>query len=195
MSRWTATLDGVTYTGRPASAEAVRRFYDALTAAPEAEHDRIVFGLVRKVFPLSWRHLWWKDVARRVVRAPHRNAILATWFTVPSPAPVKAREPDEWDRLEQAQRVKDDADGARITLDTVCRLTEVVLGAGWYYNPERWPTWDGYAPYEVVWDAWYTIQRARAWDRLNLVRAIGITKAGERAQALYDSDVREALGG
>jgi hypothetical protein len=195
VTRWTATIDGVTYTGRPLSAEAVRRFYDALTAAPEAEHAALVFGLVRKVFPLSWRRIWWADPARKVTRSPLCNAILAGWLKVPAPAPVKTREPDEWDKLEQAQRVEDDPGGHRITLDTVCRLTEVVMGAGWYYNPERWATWDGYAPYEVVWDAWYTIQRARAWERLNLVRAVGITKAGERAQALYDSDVREALGG
>jgi len=195
MGRWAVTFDGVTHTGRPLSAEAVRRFHEAVVVASPVEQVRLFLGLVRQVFPLSWRHLWWRDIGRRIMRSPRRDGIIAEWLKVPTPTQAVTREPDEWDRLEQMQRVEDDPDRHKITLDTVCRLTEVVLGAGWYYNPQRWPTWDGYAPYDVVWQAWFTIQRSRAWDRLNLVRAIGITKAGERAQGLYDSDVREALGG
>lgn len=191
---WAVTLGGVVYPGRPLSGEAVRRFYRdmASTGEDQAAQDALLLRLMRKMYPLRWRNLWDGDPARRFVRDPLRVLKLAQLLVVPDDRPKRPM--DEWDKLEAMQRVED-PDGPKVTLETVCGLAEVVLGAGWYHDPRRWPTVDGFAPYDEVWRAWRVIQQARAWDRMNMVRAIGITKAGDKAQAMFDSDVREALGG
>jgi hypothetical protein len=193
---WTLTLGGTVYRGRPLSAEAVRRAQRALEQAGTdvAAGTAVLERLMRLAFPLQWRFLWIGDPVRRWARHPGRQHLLKAFLTIPAVKTEPVREPDEWDRLEAAQRVED-VGGPAVTLDTVCRLTEAAMGAGWYWNPARWDTWDGYAPYDVVWRAWTTMQQARAFERLNQVRAIGITQAGEKAQAIYDADVREALGG
>ena len=196
--RWTLTLGGVEYVGRPLSAEAVRVALAEVTRAgtDDAAGMRALERLLRKSFPLSWRWLWVGDPVRKWLRHPGRNQLLTGFLTIPTEKVEPTREPDEWDRLEAMQTVKDpNGGGQTVTLDTVCRLTELTMGAAWYWNPARWPTWDGYAPYDVVWRAWRTIQQERAFQRLNQVRAISITQAGEKAQAIYDADAREALGG
>ena len=193
--RWTLTLDGAEYVGRPLSAEAVRITHRDLGGVKDRAGETAVLGrLMRKAFPLRWVFLWSGDPVRLFLRHPQRNALLAAFLTVPSEVVEPPREPDEWDKLEAMQRVED-VGGPQVTLDTVCRVTEQGMGSGWYYNPERWPTWDGYAPYDVVWRAWTTIRQVRAFDRLGMMRAIGVSKAGDKAAALYDADVREALGG
>lgn len=69
------------------------------------------------------------------------------------------------------------------------------MGSQWWYNPGRWDTWDGYAPYPAVWDAWATAQAARAIERLNTIRAIDITRAGRQVKKqLFESEQREAFG-
>jgi hypothetical protein len=194
---WTLTLGGTAYRGRPLSAEAVWRTQQELFQAgkDEAAGTAALERLMRLAFPLRWRYLWVGDPVRKFLRHPGRNALLVGFLKIPPEKVEPVREPDEWDRLEAMQRVEDDPGSPKVTLAMVCRLTEAAMGAGWYWNPGRWPTWDGYAPYDVVWRAWTTMQQARAFERLNMVRAIGITRAGEKAQAIYDSDVREALGG
>jgi len=80
-----------------------------------------------------------------------------------------------------------------VTFPAIAALVEREYGAGWWYCPARWDTLDGFAPYAEVWRAWGTMVRARAWDRLNLVRAMGTSRAGDRAQRLLDADLREAF--
>lgn len=77
----------------------------------------------------------------------------------------------------------------------VARLVEWGYGAEWWWNPARWDTLDGYAPYAEVWRAWQTMGQARALERLNVVRAISTSRAGERAQRLVDTDFQEAFPG
>lgn len=69
------------------------------------------------------------------------------------------------------------------------------MGAGWYYCPARWKTVDGFAPYDVVWDAWRTMTMDRAMQRLDQMRAIAVTKSGEKAAAMIEHDAKEATGG
>jgi hypothetical protein len=74
-------------------------------------------------------------------------------------------------------------------------MTELTIGPDWYFNPARWPTIDGYASYDAVWDGWRTMMQARALERLNIVRAHATLQAGAQAQVLIESDVKEATGG
>lgn len=197
--RWCLTLprgDGrglETIQGLPLSGEAVRRFLEDIGAAAPEQHERLVTALVRKAFPLSWKRLWWRDVARRVGQSPLRHVYLAALLARPA---AKAEGPtDEWDRLRAMQQDPVRDGGKALSFATVCRVVEVRMGGAWWHCPARWPTVDGFAPYDAVWEAWGAIQQDRAFERLSLVRAIGITKAGDKAQGMVDADVREAMGG
>lgn len=108
-------------------------------------------------------------------------------------APRPDREPDEWDRLAQLNRDPTPPPTAGVAFPAVARLVEREYGAGWWHNPARWDTLDGYAPYGAVWAAWETMRRARALERLSLIRAIAIARAGEAGQRAMDSDMREAF--
>jgi hypothetical protein len=192
LTRWAIALDGVVHSARPLSAEAVCHAYDALRQDPEAE-AAILFRLLRQAFPLRWSALWKGDVTRRILASPERYALLATFLKIAPDRVIPEREQDDWDRLEAMQRGEEEP-GPEISLETICRLVEAHFGSSWYFNPDRWPTWDGYAPLDVVWRAWETLRRVRAFDRVNLVRAISMTKS-EKSQQLYSNDLAEALHG
>ncbi len=51
---------------------------------------------------------------------------------------------------------------------------ERFFGADWYWNPERWGTVDGYAPWMVVLAAWSSVASISAWERLSMMRAIDL---------------------
>lgn len=189
--KWQITVSGETYQGLPLSGEAVRRWLRMLQDEPE---HRALEWLLRRSFPLSWRNLWRGDPVRLVVRDPRRAILLQQFLTIPKVI-EEPRVKDEWDLARERNLDPVREEGPRVTLDRVCRITEAVMGPGWYWNRERWATWDGYAPYDEVWRAWETLRMTQALERLNLVRAIGITKAGDKAHGLYEADVREALGG
>jgi len=69
-------------------------------------------------------------------------------------------------------------------------------GVGWYHHPALWGTRDGLVPFREFWGWWRAIQATRAWERLELVRAIGITQADEssRRRAITE-DQGIAFGG
>lgn len=208
MTRWACRLGGRVHQGVPLSAEAVRRFERDVQAARTVAGQRDALArLLRLCFPLRWRNLWDGDPVRQILASPERDQLVLDLLKLPDETPEATRPPDDWDALEAAQRVPTlpDPHAPTITLDLVCRLVELHWGADWYYapasgrwwwhKPSRWPTRDGYAPYDEVWRAWRTLQQERALLRLNLIRAIAVTKAGERAQTFIDADVREALRG
>lgn len=87
------------------------------------------------------------------------------------------------------------ASGRAVSLDLAALHVEHAFGPAWYYNPARWPTRDGYAPLRHVWAAWLALECGWAIDRLNIVRAISITKAGDRMQSMIADLLDEALGG
>jgi len=60
---------------------------------------------------------------------------------------------------------------------------ERFFGAGWYFNPARWDTVDGYAPWSVVWIAWRSLQSIAAWERLSMQRAIALSLSSGDAGA------------
>jgi hypothetical protein len=198
MKRWTVRLGEREHTGVPLSAEAVRVFEAEVLAAMgrPADQQAALFRLLRKTFPLRWRVLWDGDPVRQWMAHPQREQLLLQYLTLPAKVePPKVM--DEWDRLEAMQRVPEvpDPNAPKVSLDTICGLVEVEAGAGWYYAPYRWPTVDGYAPYDAVFRMWGMLTRARALGRLNHARAIGITQAGDKAAVLWQADVKEALGG
>lgn len=68
-------------------------------------------------------------------------------------------------------------------------------GAGWYYQPGRWPTSDGVVPWEEFVAASKVLWALRAIERLNTARAIGVAFSGDspEAQRLRAAEVAEAF--
>lgn len=80
-----------------------------------------------------------------------------------------------------------------MTLSVAASQCELRYGAGWYFNPARWRTADGYVPFRLLWPAWRRLQAARAADRLDVARAVSLAhQPGEQAKRLTDAELREA---
>lgn len=57
------------------------------------------------------------------------------------------------------------------------------LGPEWYFNPRRWRTVDGYAPYFVVIHAYVASHAEAALARLSIARAVSLALAKPDEQA------------
>lgn len=68
-------------------------------------------------------------------------------------------------------------------------------GAGWYYQPGRWPTSDGVVPWTEFLAASKALWAFRAIDRMNTTRAIGVAFAGDTpdGQRVRAAEVAEAF--
>ena len=71
---------------------------------------------------------------------------------------------------------------------------ERYYGPSFYFNPQRWATGDGYAPWHVVWVAWRAMIALQAQERLSLTRAVRLAMAqGQHATTGHDEDVAAAF--
>ena len=71
---------------------------------------------------------------------------------------------------------------------------ERYFGAAFYFNPQRWATVDGYAPWHVVWVAWRAMLALQAQERLSFTRAVRLAMAqGAHATTGHDEDVAAAF--
>jgi len=53
-------------------------------------------------------------------------------------------------------------------------------GAGWLVNHALWGTRDGWPEYRQFWWWYRAIGAGRAWDRLDIARAVSLTQAESR---------------
>lgn len=74
----------------------------------------------------------------------------------------------------------------------VAQQVERFYGAIWYFNPQRWATVDGYAPWGVVWVAWRAMQAVLAYERLSMSRAVSLGMAAGDAAARARQDELDA---
>lgn len=71
---------------------------------------------------------------------------------------------------------------------------ERFYGAAWYFDPRRWATADGYAPWAVVWVAWRAMQAVSAQERLSMSRAIQLALAtGDHSHHARADEMRAAF--
>lgn len=81
-----------------------------------------------------------------------------------------------------------------MTLALAVLQCERFYGTGWYFNPARWTTVDGYAPWAVVWIAWRAMHAVSASERLSMTKAIGMAlSSGEAGKSARDDEVRAAF--
>lgn len=75
-----------------------------------------------------------------------------------------------------------------MTLALAVTQVERFYGAAWYYAPGRWQTADGFAPWQVVWVAWRSMNAMAAYERLSMSRAISLALATGDAGVRYRQD-------
>jgi hypothetical protein len=64
---------------------------------------------------------------------------------------------------------------------------------GWYHDPARWPTRDGYVPWKMFYVLWNASWAMLALERVNLARAASLALgAGDKGARLIARELEEA---
>lgn len=122
-----------------------------------SDHARYFFAFVpimRAVLPRRWWHRVVGDPVRLILSLPDDVAkiVLRAIVTAPNSDRDISRELDEVEMIRQAQRrsVHGDKVDSGVSLAVATMSVRAVYGDGWYYDPQRWPTSDGYVPFSVA---------------------------------------------
>lgn len=114
--------------------------------------------VLRAVFPRRWRDRVLGDPVRRILTLPEdvRQHVLRELVTIPGSTVDHSREADDpLAAVREAQRrmVRGTASARHgaPSLAVASLIVRAHFGESWYYDPRRWPTSDGYAPFALVW--------------------------------------------
>jgi len=189
--RTLVTIAGVTYAARPVSVPVLLR---ALQLGRSGDHLQILQGedsLLRAAFP---RVGWWRaDPVRLIQRAgvEVRRAMMEKITSVP----FRDEKPDASSDMYAAQReherkaVRPAGDGPVLgpTLAIAAATCRSRFGETWYFNPERWPTSDGYVPHTVAWADYAALIAIDARIQLDAVVAHTISQSGKAARPAVEA--------
>ena len=110
--------------------------------------------ILTAVFPSRWWYRLTGHPVRLVLGLPPElvRHVLKALVTVPnSDRDVSQESPIELIRRAQRAAVYGDNDrGGGVSLAVAALSVRATFGDGWYFNPDRWPTSDGYAPFAVA---------------------------------------------
>ena len=110
--------------------------------------------VLRDVLPFRWWYRVVGDPVRLLLALPPTllQAVLKALVTVPGTDRDVSQEEDPVKALQRAQReaVYGAKADAGVSLAVAALSVRAAYGDGWYYNPRRWPTSDGYVPFAVA---------------------------------------------
>lgn len=111
--------------------------------------------ILRDVLPRRWWYRLVGDPVRLILRLPPElvQQVLKALVTVPGTDRDVSREPDDpIEAIRQAQRRSVYGEHAEpgLSLAVAALSVRAAYGDSWYYNPQRWPTSDGYVPFAVA---------------------------------------------
>jgi hypothetical protein len=142
---------------------------------------------LRAVFPVRWWYALTGDPVRIILRlgidAPDlQGLVLRTLVTVPGADRDESKESgDPYAAIRAAQRAQvygeAGAGGPRLSLASAALSVRTCYGDAWYYNPERWPTSDGYAPFALCLVEYIGLQAMDARRRLEVADGFAIAHA------------------
>lgn len=111
-------------------------------------------AVLRQVLPRRWWYAVVGDPVRLILSLPTPllQAVTKALVTVPDTERDVSREVDPFAELRQLQRhaVTGKRSNDGVSLAAAAMGVRAVYGDAWYYNPHRWPTSDGYAPFAVA---------------------------------------------
>lgn len=154
----------------------------------------IVLGaILRTVFPQRRRDRWVGDPVRLIITLPEalRTRVLRALVTLPESAVDHSRIDDEDPHaaLREAQRraVRGPAASttpAGLSLASAALTVRHYLGDSWYYDPMRWDTADGYAPFAQVWLEFAGLEAVGARRRLEVADGFALIHSKNPRHAL-----------
>lgn len=139
--------------------------------------------ILRATFPRRWWHQLHADPVKTLLLLPDglRSRTLGTLVRLPKSVTDQSRVIDDpIEVVRQAQREAVHGKGASSdspTLAIVALTVRHALGDTWYYNPARWTTSDGYAPFAVTWLEFVGIQALGAQKRLEVADGMALLHA------------------
>lgn len=190
LGRWWAqrwTRWACTWTVRPISTPQMLRL-EATRHDPVANIVALA-EVLRAVFPVSrWRRLLGNPVAM-VLRLPDdvRRHVLGALFHVPGLGAAAHDDSDPLEQLRRTQRAQVYGAGAALgphpTLATAALTVRAAYGDSWYWNPTRWRTADGYAPFAVTWLEYVGLQALEARQRMIVADGYTIAQSKDAQRA------------
>lgn len=183
---WPLVVGTRTFWARPLSAALVVRLLPDLGIAvtrPRAMQEayRAAFAPVRQA--------WWERLLRgRVdpVRAVSQmeeglqGAVLRALFAVPGQTPDEELDPEAAMVAAHRKFANPTSTGRTPTLVLAILTCEAHLGGSWFYDPNRWPTADGFAPLATVWTTYHGLLAIDAKRCLDLASAVRLGMADGR---------------
>jgi hypothetical protein len=110
--------------------------------------------VLRAVLPYRWWYRFVGDPVRLILSLPPEltRKVLQALVTVPGGIRDISQDPDGIEALRQMQRraVYGDREPGGVSLAVAALSVREKFGDAWYYNPDRWPTSDGYVPFAVA---------------------------------------------
>lgn len=196
--RWGALLNAVhawwlrtcrTWTVRPISTP-------QMLALQAASRDPLRYlitlaSVLHAVFPTRRRDRWCGRPVRIILNLPDelRSRVLQTLVTLPGSTADQSRiDDDPLAHIREAQRravrgIKGGTAGTP-SLAAAALTVRAYLGESWYYNPERWPTSDGFAPFALTWLEFAGLEVVGARRRLEIADGFAL---------LHNKNPRHAL--
>jgi hypothetical protein len=145
-----------------------------------------LYALLRAVLPRRWWYRVVGDPVRLLFALPEplMKKVLVALVTVPNTARDMSAESEsllEAIRREQRELAHGSRPANGGSLAVAALSVREVYGDAWYYDPQRWPTSDGYVPYAVALVEYEGVQSLQVRRRLEI--ADGFTIAhGKPAQ-------------
>lgn len=144
--------------------------------------------VLRAILVRRWWHRLTGDPVRLLMQLPPdlRQRVLRHLVTVPGSERDATQELTFFEQVQRAQRAAvHGTEVARGPSLAIAALTvRAVLGESWYWNPARWATSDGYAPFAVCWLEFVGLQHVSAQRRLELADAALVPHHKDPARAL-----------
>ena len=179
------TIGRSTYTSRPISTPQMLALQAARVSGSMTERLETLVTVLRAAFPRRR----FRDPVRRILALPDalRDKVIGALFQVPGSDADRREDESPLEQMRRAQRMQvygaSKADGPAPTLATALAVVRAAYGDAWYWNPARWPTSDGYAPFAVTWVEYMGLQTVEARRRLERVDSVQIALAKDSTKA------------
>jgi hypothetical protein len=206
-------IGGRTFRARPLSIQHHLAVQAAMQGGTLADRVLATLGVLEGAFPPPrrrlvrlWRRLRRRDPVRAIAALPHdlQDRVVRALLRVPgleapeegADDPAAALDPVEATRRLHRQMeapYQKRRSGGGVSLARAALACERKLGGAWLYNPDRWPTTDGYAPAGVVLLTFVGLQAVAAEERLDATAAASVARGGKHAQRTLDRWQRAAF--
>lgn len=191
LSRWWYRTCCV-WTPKPLSTPQMLALQAAHAQGPVAYVSTLA-AVLRAVLPWRWWYRFTGDPVRRWVQLGTvdpalQSRVLQRLLAVPgtdtNAAAVTDEDPVEAIRRAQRRAVYGTDDGGpRLSLALAALGVRAVYGEAWYWNPARWPTSDGYAPFGVALLEYAGLQTLDARRRLEVADGFALAHAKDPRRA------------